>query len=196
MNRLSGDLGGLGVLGNPEELWSAFKTTFLDVAGGCVGTHRRSKKNFVSQGTLDTIDHNRRARLNGRAELFRELRCKTLVTLRVDKEAYVRGICEGAEHHLWLSDSRPACSGICALCSSKPVPRCTAVRAEGSGLLREESEVKARWAGYVEWLSQADLPAMELDVRSVTIPIADPPINCDPPSFVETQASVNHLKWG
>ena len=32
-NRLSGDLGGLSVLGNPEELWSAFKTTILDVAG-------------------------------------------------------------------------------------------------------------------------------------------------------------------
>ena len=32
-NKLSGDLGGLGVLGGPEELWSAFKTTVLDVAG-------------------------------------------------------------------------------------------------------------------------------------------------------------------
>ena len=38
-NRLRGDLGGLGTLGNPEELWSAFKTTILDVAGGCIGTH-------------------------------------------------------------------------------------------------------------------------------------------------------------
>ena len=35
-NRLSVDLGGLGALGNPEELWSAFKTTILDVAGGCL----------------------------------------------------------------------------------------------------------------------------------------------------------------
>ena len=55
-NRMSGDLGGLGALGNPEELWSAFKTIILDVAGGCLGTHCRAKKNFVSQGTLDTID--------------------------------------------------------------------------------------------------------------------------------------------
>ena len=36
-NRLSGDLGSLGTLGNPEELWSAFKTSILDVAGGCLG---------------------------------------------------------------------------------------------------------------------------------------------------------------
>ena len=35
-NRLSDDMGGLGALGNPEELWSAFKTTILDVAGGCL----------------------------------------------------------------------------------------------------------------------------------------------------------------
>ena len=77
-NKQSGDLGGLGALGGPEELWSAFKTTVLYVAGGCLGTHSRAKKNFVSQGTLD-----------GRAELFRELRRKTVRALWVDKEAYV-----------------------------------------------------------------------------------------------------------
>ena len=85
---------------NPEELWSAFKTTVLDVAGGRLGTHRREKKNFVSQGTLDSIDQSHRARLNGRAELFSELKRKIVHVLRVDKEAYVRGTCEGVEHHL------------------------------------------------------------------------------------------------
>ena len=84
-----GDSGNLGVFGNPEELWSAFKTPILDVAGGCLGTHRQVKKNFISQGTLDTIDQSCRDRLNGRAELFRELRRKTGRALRVDKEAYV-----------------------------------------------------------------------------------------------------------
>ena len=108
----------------------------------------------------------------------------------------MRGICEGVEHHVWSSDSHPAYRGTCALRSSKPIPRCTAVRAEGGGLLTEESEVKARWAGYFERLYQADPPAVELDVRGVAIPIADPPIICDPPSFVETQAAVNRLKWG
>ena len=68
-NRPSGDFGGLGVSGNPEELWGAFKTTILDAAGGCLGTHRRVKTNFVSQRTLDTIDQSRRARLKSRAEL-------------------------------------------------------------------------------------------------------------------------------
>ena len=100
-------MGGLGALGNPEELWSAFKTTILDVAGGRLGTQRQVKKNFVSQGTLDTTDHSCRARLNGRAELFRELRRKTGCAPREDKETFVRGICEGVEHHLWTSDSHP-----------------------------------------------------------------------------------------
>ena len=80
--------------------------------------------------------------------------------------------------------------------SSKPVPRFTAVRAEGGGLLIDESEVKARCAGYFEQLYQADIPAVGLDVKGVAIPVADPPINCDPTSFVETQAAVNLLKWG
>ena len=73
-------------------MWSAFKTTVLDVARGFLGTHRRVKKKFVSQETLDTIDQSHRARFNGRAELFRELRRKTVHVLRVDKEAYVQGI--------------------------------------------------------------------------------------------------------
>ena len=58
----------------------------------------------------------------------------------------------GVEHHLWSSDSHPAYKGIYALHSSKPIPRCTAVRAEGGRLLTEEIEVKARWAGYFERL--------------------------------------------
>ena len=56
-------------MGNHEELWSAFKTTVLDAAGGL---KERVKKNFVFQGTLNPIDQSHRARLNGRAELFRE----------------------------------------------------------------------------------------------------------------------------
>ena len=144
------------------------------------------KKNFVSQEILDTIDQSCSARLNSRDELFRELRHKTARALRVDKEADVQRIGEGVEHHLWSSDSRPAYRGIRALCFSKPIPRCTAVRAEDGVLLTEESEVKARWACYFERLYQADPPAVELDVRGVTIPVADPPINCGPPSLVET----------
>ena len=50
-NRLSGDLGGLGALRDPEELWSAFKTTILEVSGGCLRTHHQVKKNFLSRET-------------------------------------------------------------------------------------------------------------------------------------------------
>ena len=56
LNRQSGDFEDLGALENPEELWSSFKTTILDVASGCLGTQHRAKKNFVSQGTLDTLN--------------------------------------------------------------------------------------------------------------------------------------------
>ena len=72
--------------------------------------------------------------------------------LRVDNESYVQGICERVEHHLWSSDSRPAYRGIHALRSSKSIPRRTAVRAEGGRLLKDSSEVKARWSGYFERL--------------------------------------------
>ena len=38
-NKLSGDLVGLGALGDPEELWSTFRTIVLDAARRCLGTH-------------------------------------------------------------------------------------------------------------------------------------------------------------
>ena len=62
--------------------------------------------------------------------------------------------------------------------------------------MTEESKVNARWDGYFERLYQADPPAVELDVNGVTVLTADPPINCGPPSFVETQAAVKRLTWG
>ena len=92
------------------------------------------RRRILAQGIMDTIGQSRRARLNGRAEQM----CKTVRALWVDKEAYVRGLYEGLENHLWSGDSRPAYRGIRALCSSKPFPRCNAVRAEGGGLLSEE----------------------------------------------------------
>jgi len=49
-NRLNGNLGGLGALENLEKLWSTFKTNILHVAGGCLGTHHRAKKNLSLKG--------------------------------------------------------------------------------------------------------------------------------------------------
>ena len=102
----------------------------------------------------------------------------------MDKAAYVQGICDGVEHQLWSGDSCPAYRGIHAWRSSKPIPRFTAVIAEGGRFLTEESKVKARWDSYFVQLYQTDPAAVELDVRGVTIPISDPPINCDPPLWI------------
>ena len=55
-NRLSWSRRGMSFSEDPEELWSARKTTILVVIGGCIVTHRQVKRNFVSQGTLNTID--------------------------------------------------------------------------------------------------------------------------------------------
>ena len=76
-------------MGNPEELWNAFKPTIFDVASRCLGTHHQAKMNFVFQETLNTIDQSNRARLRGRAKLFRELRRETVRALREDKDAHV-----------------------------------------------------------------------------------------------------------
>ena len=93
------------------------------------------------------------------------LRCKTIRALRVDKETYVRGICEGVEHHLWSCDSHLDYREIRSLCSSKPIHHCTTVRLEGGWLLTLEFEVKTCMAGYFEQLYQTDPSVVELGIR-------------------------------
>lgn len=186
----------LGDSDDPEVLWGGFKTTTLEVAGRCLGTPCRARKSFVSAETLDIIEKSRRARLDGRAELSRELRRATVRSLRMDKEAHVRGVCDRVEHHLWSSDSRPAYRGIRELRSSKSAPRSATIKAANGDLLTETSEVGARWAGYFERLYQADPPSSELHCCETVPLIANPPINCEPPTLVETQAAVKQLKSG
>ena len=62
-----------------------------------------------------------------------------------------------------MSVSRSADGGIHALHSSKPIPRCTAVRAEGGGLLTEEFDMKAHWAGYFELVEEYSIPLVPLN---------------------------------
>ena len=175
-------------------MWDFFKTVTLSVAGERHGVRRLARRGFVSEGTLRLIDESRVARLNGDQEA-RKLRRLALSSLRADKEAHVRSICERVENHLWTSDSRPAYEGIRTLRSSKPVPRFGSVRSASGELLTEESEVRARWASYFEQLYRADPPASRLDIADHPL-VADPPIDCDPPTLLETKAAVSRLKSG
>ena len=85
-NKLSGDLVDVGVSADPKKFWSAFKNTILHVAGGWLGTHRKVKRNVVSQGTLNTIDQSRRGKLNGRSKLFSKLRCSGNCTFTAGRQ--------------------------------------------------------------------------------------------------------------
>ena len=108
----------------------------------------------------------------------------------------MRGICEEVESHLWSSDPRPAYRGIRALRSSKPPPRCSSVRSADGVTLTEDSEIRARWAGYFEELYSAEPPGREFPWDVEHVQEADPPVNCDPPTLEETRRAVTQLKNG
>ena len=187
-------LGGLPASEGPEVMWNFFKTTTLSVAGERLGVRRVTRKGFVSEGTLRLIDKSREARLSGDPEA-RKLRRLTVRSLRADKEAHVRSVCERIEGHLWSGDSGAAYREIRALRSSKPVSGVSSVRSAGGELLTGESEVRACWAAYFEQLYRADPPATRLSVPDPPL-TADPPIDCDPPTLLETRAAVNSLRGG
>ena len=50
-NKLSGNLGVFGILGDPEELCNATKTTILDVARGRHGTHNHAEELCLPRDT-------------------------------------------------------------------------------------------------------------------------------------------------
>ena len=164
---------GLPAREGPEVMWNFFKATTLSVAGERLGVRRVTRKGFVSEGTLRLIDKSREARLSGDPEA-RKLRRLTVRSLRADKEAHVRSVCERIEGHLWSGDSGAAYREIRALRSSKPVSGVSSVRSAGGELLTGESEVRACWAAYFEQLYRADPPATRLSVP-------DPPLTADPP---------------
>ncbi len=195
-DKLSVRLGGPSGAGDPESLWGTFKTATLEVAKGCIGARRGAKKGFVSAGTLEIIGRARSARLDGKRDLSRALTRDVVHSLRTDKEAQVRGLCEVTENHLWSSNPRPAYRAIRELRSSKPAPQCATIKAEDGVLLTEESAVRARWAEYFEQLFKANPPAVGLDTVGAVAPVANPPISCDPPTLTEVKAAIRQLKGG
>ena len=187
-------LGGLPAREGPGVMWSFFRDTTLSVATERLGVRRVTRSGFVSEGTLRLIDKSRVARLDGDPEA-RKLRRLAVRSLRADKEAHVRSVCERIEGHFWMGDSRAAYGGIRALRSSKSALGVSSVRSAGGELLTEESEVRACWASYFERLYRADPPAARLSIADPPL-VADPPIACDPPTLLETRAAVNSLKGG
>ena len=111
--QLGDALAGLDMPETPEGKWESFKTTVLSTARECIGFRKPAGRGMLSSGTADLIERGRRARLDGKSVLARQLRREAAHAMRQDKERHVRGICEQVESHLWSSDSRPAYRGIC-----------------------------------------------------------------------------------
>ena len=88
-----------------------------------------TSKSLLTEETLKTFKESRRARLAWKIGQFRKLKLEAVRAVRRDKEAQVRGVCETVESHLWSTDSRPAYRGIRTLCSSRPPPHCSTVKA-------------------------------------------------------------------
>jgi exonuclease III len=194
--RLGVEVGGLRDCGDPEQMWSSFKTAILEAAGDVIGTRSRARKSFISSDTLALIERARKARLSGEPALARSLRRQVVRSLRADKEAFVRTICENVESHLWSSDSQPAYRGIRRLCSPQSAPQPRTIKADDGEVLTDSSQVLTRWAGYFEQLYKADPPVRELTVSDTPVLEADPPINCEPPTLGETQAAVSRMRGG
>ena len=189
-------LGGLDASDGPEDLWNSLSSRIQKAASESIPELPRRTGNVVSQETVDLIEEGRRARLDGKVDLARELRREVVRAVRHDREVEVRGLCETVESHLGTCDSRPAYRAIRKLRGTAPTPQCFTVRAADGDILTEESAVRDRWSGYFEGLYRADPPDRELATEGVAVLGAEPPINCDPPTIEETRKAVGRLKDG
>ena len=195
-SKLGEALNGLDATADSQTLWDGFKRSVLDAAGASIPRKPRGKRAEVSPETADLIEESRRARLEGKAELFRALNRDAIRALRADKESRVRELCGTVESHLSTSDSRPAYRAIRTLRASGSNAKSPTIRAADGTILAEEEAVKARWAEYFEELFRVDPPSRELPAHDVTPLSADPPISCDPPTLEEVRKGLGQLRDG
>ena len=185
----------LGSLDDPVELWDNFKREILSAAGECIGVKPRSRRGFLSEETLNTIEESRAARLDGNLDRHRVLSRRARTALRRDKEGYVREIAEEVEGNFLVNDLQPAYRALKKL-RSKPTPRSSSVRKADGQLTSGDDECRDRWAEYFEQLYTASVPIGQLDPVNVQPSVPDPPISEDPPSLAEVREAVGKLKGG
>ena len=110
----------LDALEDPVELWDTFKCETLEALRGCVGGRPRSRDDFKSAETLDSIEKSRAARLAGSRDQYRALSHRTRTLLRRENEKYVRSVAEDVEGHLnVLKPSYRALKKLCSKSSSQ-----------------------------------------------------------------------------
>ena len=147
----------------PEVLWTTSRLVFWTLL---VGAYRRllgePEMACLRKLLSEIIDESRRARLDGKKGLYKDLRRKAVKSIREDAERRVQEVCLQVECHLGTADARPAYMALRKLRSGKSSQRDCTVKAADGKILVEESEVKARWAGYFEELFNVDPPSRTL----------------------------------
>ena len=182
-------------LTDPIALWDTFKRETLDAAQESIGDRPRTRRNGISQETLDATEAGRAARLAGDRELHRSLARRTRSLLRRDKEQQIRELAEEVEGHFLVNDLRPAYRALRKL-NAKPSPQMTAVRSADGQIISDPDGVRARWAEYFEQLFQVEPPTDGLEVGDVAIPLPDPRISEEPPTLTEVREAISKLKRG
>ena len=187
--------GSLGAQEDPNQLWEAFKCGTLEAARACIPVRPKARSRFVTRETLDIIGRSRTARLDGKTGLHVQLRRQAKSAVKKDKERWVQGIAREVESNLFTGCSRPAFQALKRL-RSKSGAQEIAVKAEDGRLLTDPGECRTRWAEYFERLLASGPPIRQLMSGGLTVLVADPPINVDPPSLEETRVAVGRLKGG
>ena len=192
---ISNRFAALDNLTDPVALWDTFKRETLDAAQESIGDRPRTRRNSISQETLDATEASRAARLAGDRVLHRSLVDRSRTLLRRDKEQQIRKLAEEVEGHFLVNDLRPAYQALRKL-NAKPSPQMSAVRSADGQIVSDPDGVRARWAEYFEQLFRVDPPTDSLDAGDVAVPLPDPQISEEPPTLTEVREAISKLKGG
>ena len=109
-----------------------------------LGERPRSRSDFTSVETLESIEESLTARLAGDHDQYRALSRRTRTLLRRDK-MYVRGLVENVECHLNAIDLRPVYRSPKKL-RSKSTCQVSSIRTAGGCLVSNADGQMAHWA--------------------------------------------------
>ena len=98
--KLAQNLEDLDASKDSQTMWSSLKSRILETPSECIPRSRRRQQEGFSEETVEIIEKCRKARLDGKTGLRKQLRHKATRVMQADLESLVQSLCEAVGGNL------------------------------------------------------------------------------------------------
>ena len=173
--------------------WSLFKSEVVQAAFDTIGQqHQSPKKPWISQETLDIINHRRAARLRGDLDEYRRLNCHRNMSIRRDREKFwsdQASILEKASRH----NNKRLIFKLLRQAKSGPRHRCCLVKDTSGNILSDELKCIGRWKEHFSQLLNHPPVPEDPTLNSISA-VPNPDCDLSPVTPAEVKFALQKIK--